>query len=419
VGQDAVACPRSSDIQESGSPPIDLMMVGGALRALMVEDNDGDVGLMKGLLAEEDGTAVQLSHVPRLGEGLSLLERERFDVLLLDLSLPDSQGLETVVRAHTATPDLPILVLTGLDDEGLAVQAVERGAQDYLVKGQFDGGQLVRAMRYAIARREAQGARSGNSPSAQREKVLAVVGAKGGCGATTVACHTAMEISLRTNQRTLLADFDLVSGTVGFLMKVESPYSVLDAAENADRLDADLWKSLTCNAVQNVDVLTAPAMLSYKRLPKPERLGRVLRFARLHYGWTVIDLGRGVSDFSRNVLDEVDETLLVATSDVVALSRCKQILDGLAASGYPRQHLHLVVNQLPKRPPFTLPEIESVLEVPVYAALTDSREALDEAYGHGKLAPRTSPLGSQFSGLASKLAGIEEPAGKRRKFAIF
>jgi len=81
--------------------------------------------------------------------------------------------------------------------------------------------------------------------------------------------------------------------------------------------------------------------------------------------------------------------------------------------------LHLVVNQVSKRSPFTLPEIESVLEVPVYAALTESREALDEAYGHGKLAPRTSPLGSQFSGLASKLAGIEAPASKRRKFAIF
>src|SRR4029077_21164601 len=74
------------------------------------------------------------------------------DVVLLDLTLPDSQGFETFTRLHTQAPDVAIVVLSGLDDETLAVRAVQEGAQDYLVKGQVDGGTILRAMRYAIER---------------------------------------------------------------------------------------------------------------------------------------------------------------------------------------------------------------------------------------------------------------------------
>ncbi len=123
---------------------------------LLVEDNPGDARLIQIELDELGERRFELCTVDQLGPALQRLERERFDVMLLDLSLPDSQGIDTVLRASGAMPDLPIVVLTGLDDEELAVTTMQRGAQDYLVKGCMDGRALARSMRYAIERKRAE-----------------------------------------------------------------------------------------------------------------------------------------------------------------------------------------------------------------------------------------------------------------------
>src|SRR4029077_6039400 len=95
---------------------------------------------------------LKLEHVDRLDAALARLSCEHFDVVLLDLSLPDEQGINTLLRTHAHAPKVPIVILTGLDDEALAVKAVRAGAQDYLVKGRVDGDLLVRSMRYATER---------------------------------------------------------------------------------------------------------------------------------------------------------------------------------------------------------------------------------------------------------------------------
>lgn len=125
-------------------------------RVLLVEDNPGDARLIEEELAEAAPSAFDLTWVERLKDGLSTLEEDGTDVVLLDLSLPDSTGLDTVQRVHDASPGAPIVVLTGFEDEALGTRAVRGGAQDYLVKDQVDGDRLARAMRYAIERREAQ-----------------------------------------------------------------------------------------------------------------------------------------------------------------------------------------------------------------------------------------------------------------------
>ena len=122
------------------------------IRVLLVEDNPGDARLLVELLRETDAGRLKLEQVVRLSTALERLSRERFDLVLLDLSLPDEQGLNTLVRAHACAPKVPIVVLTGLDDEALAIKAVRAGAQDYLVKGRVDGDLLVRSIRYATER---------------------------------------------------------------------------------------------------------------------------------------------------------------------------------------------------------------------------------------------------------------------------
>ncbi|WP_315788630.1 hybrid sensor histidine kinase/response regulator [Fischerella sp. JS2] len=122
------------------------------IKVLLVEDNPGDVRLLQEFLWDVTTAQFQLIPVERLDQTLKLLNQESFDVILLDLSLPDSQGLETFITLHHQAPAIPIIVLTGLDDENLALRAMQEGAQDYLVKGQVSGDLLVRCMRYAIER---------------------------------------------------------------------------------------------------------------------------------------------------------------------------------------------------------------------------------------------------------------------------
>jgi serine phosphatase RsbU (regulator of sigma subunit) len=126
------------------------------IRVLLVEDNPGDAVLIEDMLAERAEVRFELTEVQRLAAARQALAGGSFGVVLLDLSLPDSQGMDTFRALRQAAPGLPMVVLTGLNDEALAVQAVQEGAQDYLVKGQIAGRQLAHALRYAMGRQQRQ-----------------------------------------------------------------------------------------------------------------------------------------------------------------------------------------------------------------------------------------------------------------------
>jgi signal transduction histidine kinase len=122
-----------------------------ARHVLLIEDNAGDADLIR-LRLTESKPPVQVNRVERLADGLASLEHETPSVVLLDLNLPDSQGAETFRKVLAKAPDVPVVILSGQDDEGLAIKALHQGVQDYLVKGDFGHGELDRAMRHAIER---------------------------------------------------------------------------------------------------------------------------------------------------------------------------------------------------------------------------------------------------------------------------
>jgi diguanylate cyclase len=125
------------------------------VRVLLVEDNPGDARLVE-ILLSETRQEFDVKHVGTLGEALDELDRPPFEVVLLDLSLPDSAGLQTVERMRRAAPQLPLVVLSGRDDEEVALQALQSGAEDYLVKGHGDGDLISRSIRYSIERKNAE-----------------------------------------------------------------------------------------------------------------------------------------------------------------------------------------------------------------------------------------------------------------------
>ena len=123
------------------------------LRILIIEDNPGDARLINEMLWEVGTATFESEWADSLASGLGHLAQTRFDAILLDLGLPDSNGIETIERILSEAPGTPLIVFTGLADEVMGIEAVHRGAQDYLVKGSVTGDSLTRSIRYSIERK--------------------------------------------------------------------------------------------------------------------------------------------------------------------------------------------------------------------------------------------------------------------------
>jgi signal transduction histidine kinase len=141
-----------------------------AVKILLVEDSLSDAALLQESLVENDGGGFEFTLAESWKEAAALLRDHPFDALLLDLSLPDTQGRDTFVRARAEAPNLPIVVLTGVADEAVGLEAVRHGIQDYLIKGQAFGRQTARAIRYAIERKQAETALKQAEANLERER---------------------------------------------------------------------------------------------------------------------------------------------------------------------------------------------------------------------------------------------------------
>ncbi|MBF0508233.1 MAG: PAS domain S-box protein [Deltaproteobacteria bacterium] len=131
-------------------------MVAKKIRVLMVEDNPADTLLIRDMLFKVALVTYDIKTVGRLSDALEMLSSVIFDATLLDMSLPDSTGLETLAKIHQLSGQTAIVVLTGTDDEEMACEAVRQGAQDYLIKGEIDANLLSRSIRYAVERRQTE-----------------------------------------------------------------------------------------------------------------------------------------------------------------------------------------------------------------------------------------------------------------------
>jgi diguanylate cyclase (GGDEF)-like protein/PAS domain S-box-containing protein len=129
------------------------MTTASLTRILVVEDNGGDARLFREMLSEQSPRSMRVEHVDRLAYAEKYLAESDVDAIVLDLGLPDAEGLDAVRRTRAAAPHVPLVILTGLDDEELAIQALQQGAQDYLIKGQIETRSLQRALRHAVERK--------------------------------------------------------------------------------------------------------------------------------------------------------------------------------------------------------------------------------------------------------------------------
>jgi pilus assembly protein CpaE len=346
----------------------------------------------------------------------SLIERLkslRPEVVLLDITaLP--MPLEEAVRAVRATlPEAMLVALDTVAQPDTIMAAVRAGANEFLYPPLGDN------LRKAIERTAAVRPQTREN-SRPPGKVIGFLSAKGGSGATTIACHMAAElgrISVQRAEHALLADLDLQSGIVGFLMKVRSPYSMLDAVQNLHRLDVSYWNALVAAEWPGLEIIPAPTGYIPKDPVPGEALAKVVTFVRTNYAWTVVDLGCTLNLATITVLDEIDDIYLVTTLEVPSLHQAKQAVQTLVNAGFGNR-LHVILNRTPQRPDVTAEELERILGFSIDAMLPNDYYALYDAFCKGKLLPPATHLSRQISNFAMRLAGAPVEKGKRR-FALF
>jgi pilus assembly protein CpaE len=380
--------------------PINLGLVIGT-KTLWAEVQDA-------LKDQQVQVTLQQTTIDNLAEFLEALQRLGAEMLILDVSTHDYESVIRSVRS-LSRPPLVIAVHTVADPLAI-VTAMKAGANEFLYSPLQSG--LRQGIQTAVRERNASTvARAGG-------KVIAALSAKGGCGATTIACHLAVNLQRHTKDNVLLADFDMDAGLIGFLMKSKSPYTFVDAVKNVGRLDLSFWHALLSNGLPGVEVLSAPTTVAGRELVGMSELRHVMRFMRAHYGWTVVDLGRGLNPLSLGALEEVDEALLITTLEVPTLHQTKHLIETILNMGFRRDRLRVILNRSPKESELTPGELDRLLGVPLYKILPDEYTTLYEAYSDRKLAGTETKIGKHFADLAMKIAGLPEEKPKR-KFSLF
>lgn len=315
--------------------------------------------------------------------------------------------LDRVVQSLRAAEGAPsVVVIHPSPDPETILEAMQAGASEFIYPP-FDLNAEKSLERLLQARERSRRSVAG--------KTLGLLSVKGGCGATTLACHMAVELQRSWGKSVLLADFDPDLGMIAFLLKTKSQYSVADALENAHRLDRSMWQAFAAAGPQGISVLGAPNEFG-QAAPDPPQSARFFRFVRSEYDFTVVDLGR-VTRFSMAAMADMDCTCLVTTMDIPALHRVRRTIRTLLNGGCTADGLRLIVNHMPKRQDVSMAELEKIIEFPVYATVSEDVQAISASYSQGGLVSPGTLLGKQIAALTSKLTG--QPEKEQRKFRLF
>lgn len=294
------------------------------LTILLVEDNPGDAQLLTVHLAEEAGDAFRIEWVQDLSTAMERISFELIDAVLLDLNLPDSEGFDTFTKMRTEAPEVPILVLTGLEDDALGLRAVQAGAQDYLAKTDLTGSAVARALRYAIERQRNRLREIRQVKASRRGKVIAFIGAKGGVGTTTVVLNIAALLAKNTRRSIAAAELRPDFGSFAAHLH-ESPLHTLGSLMKLDltSLSDSVLDKCTFRSRLGFEVLFSPQTPQEFHLLQPEDVTNLMDRLAHRNVLTLIDLPSSFCPATEAALRNCDLGVLVTERDPSSVAAAK------------------------------------------------------------------------------------------------
>lgn len=365
--------------------------------------------IVKVLRAEQENGSLGVEDARNWDDVIGKLRQEQPEVLMLELG-PVLARLGNALReVRSCTPRTKIVALHSAADSDSILAALRSGVHEFVHPPWAET--LVPAL-------DRVSTRDSDENEQRQGKVIGFLSAKGGCGATTIACHVAADLHRQSKRKVLLADMDLTSGMVGFAMKTQTPYSMVDAIHNLSRLDESLWKALVVDSKPGLSIIPAPSSASHDSYLGNDDLVQLVRFMRTQHDWVVLDLGRSLNNIVAGVYEELDQLLLVSVLEVTALHGLKTIVRRLTDIGENLDKLQLVINRTPKMMDMSTEDLAKILGRPLYAMLPNDYPSLYRAYSNGTLLAPADRLAQQFSALTAKVMGVKQ-ANPKKKFRLF
>lgn len=360
----------------------------------------------------DDTGVVHVRKTPELQQ--TLAERNgQTEVVVLGPGLTDSEALEAAVRIRERDPALPVVLVSRDASSDLLRSAMRAGVRDVLTDPCEDTelkGALVRALELVHRDRPAEG-------PGERGKVLMVFSTKGGSGKTVVAANLAVLLAQDTREDVSVVDLDLQSGDLALMLQLLPGYTIHDAAEQVDNLDAEAMRGYLTKHRSGIELLAAPAEPIQADQIGPAAVQHILGTMRNMFGYVVIDAPPAFTDVVLAGLDESDEVVLVASMDVPSIKNLKMALQTLEQLGITRSRVHVVLNRSDSKVGLRLQEVEKAIGTSVDVAVPSSRE-VPLSVNQGvplALADRRSPVASALAELATKVAKAQAPKDEKKR----
>jgi len=357
------------------------------ITVLLVEDNPGDRKLAEEMLSQAAMGPFLVIHAERISEALQRLREHHIDAVLLDLELPDSGGMESFARVQRAAPQLPVVILTGLDDEQFALRAVRAGAEDYLVKGRVGPDELGRVLRHACERKTRRKLResAAAAPKRKRGRVVAFLGAKGGSGVTTVALNVAVRLAA-SGKTAIAAEIRPQRGTLAMLAGHTRPIAHLGPllSRPVDTIDEAGVLSCLTRAGAHLSFLFGPPPGRETRRVEGGAAGRIVEALAGQADFVVLDLAPWPDEALRECLRRAAFIGLVLEreeSSLVAARQWRETLKAWGVTGF----LGLVATQrTPLACPVELERMSRELGRPVVESIPPAPDSCAMAAKAGK-----------------------------------
>lgn len=302
-------------------------------------------------------------------------------------------------------PGTQVLALLGANNPDAILKCLRAGAADFLLRP-FTSDQVESALS-KVARLSPGG---GDGAMAEGGKVIAVMPAKGACGATTLACNLAFQFRKAGAKRVLLADLDPLAGTVSFLLKLKSSFSFLEILQRGHEMDQDLWKSTVATS-GGIDILLSPD-LALSGMPQHVDATPIVNFARGMYDVVVLDAGNVYGEWNLSQARAANEVLLVTTNELPALQAAQRALSYLETSKIGKTKTRLVINRYQRDVGLSREVIGTALHTEVFETIPSDYEAVQKALMEGKAVLGATPFGKSVSLLAEKLGSTQPKASK-------
>jgi pilus assembly protein CpaE len=346
--------------------------------------------------------AQDLTGYPARHQMVEALARGEVNLCLVDVSSDPEKALALIPEIVRQNAKLPVVGVLASNNPDLVLRCLRQGATDFLLQP-FTEDHLEATLQ-KIAR--LQPGRNGRAAG----KVYCILPAKGGSGASTIACNLAYQWKRLGAKTVLLADLDPLAGTLSFVLKLKSNFSFMDALQRSSDIDGDLWKAMVTNR-QGVDVLLAPEAVVEGANDLTDA-SMIIDYARMAYDVALLD-GNGVyGEWNLTQAHRCDEILLVTTNELTALQAAQRALSYLDANGVGRWKVRLIVNRYDPRMGLSRETIGTALHTDIYAILPSDFDAVQKSLLEGKPIPPASSFGKGLIGLSDRLAGREESAKK-------